>query len=74
MIGAWSLRRVRAYIAKVLSSDVRIEENPNWSPTKAYIVTDAYRPNMKWYGRTPAEALRNSGFWLPEDCCHYDFF
>ena len=74
MIGVWTLKRCENYMRKVVSKDFKIEsyhKGKGKDYIQGYVVTDAYRPTMKWYARTPAEALRLAGVWLPKKSFGY---
>ena len=68
MIGAWTEKAARVYMDKVapLGYDLRGDTY------RGYTVTDDYRPGMVWKGKTPAQALRAAGVWLPRTCCGYN--
>ena len=65
--GAWTEKACRKYLDKVapLGYDLRGNTHRGWR------VTDDYRPGMVWTGKTPAQALRAAGVWLPKTCNGY---
>jgi hypothetical protein len=65
--GAWTEKAIRKYIDKVVPEGFTLT-----GYTGNYVVTDDYRPHLKWTATTPAEALRKAGVHVPKDCCGYN--
>jgi hypothetical protein len=66
--GALSERRARNFLAYMTGGDATIEQHPRGG----YIVRDAYRSGMEWYGRTPRAACLVAGFFPPAVAYEYD--
>ena len=63
--GSWTLAAARRYIDR---------QQPGFSVDGhrgSYTATDDCRPGLKWHGRTPAAALRESGLWMPKNSIGY---
>lgn len=65
--GAWTEKAMRKYMEKVVPVGYELH-----GYTGKYVVTDDYRPGMQWTGKTPAEAMRNAGVWVPPTCTGYN--
>ena len=63
---AWTEKAMRIYMAKVVPEGYKLSGHRG-----KYTVRDDYRPGMSWEGRTPADAMRKAGVWVPRTAAHY---
>lgn len=63
----WTMKRVNAYLAYMTCGDARVD----LLPRGGYVCRDNYRPGLSFRGKTPAEAARNAGFWVPKSAVSY---
>ena len=66
--GAWTEKAMRKYMEKVVPVGYELHGDTH----RGYVVTDDYRPNMRWTGKTPAEAMRKAGVFVPDTCTGYN--